>query len=671
MPTAAPPACPSAPTTEAAARRATVHALTRLLKASTASVGPMAVESLGSGPAGTEADLPSQQDLDEARKGLFGDLVASFRLAPKGFMPIPGSRHGGYHKQVNGRWVTWYPSAKRAHRDLHFHNHRAVKHYYDHHGEDDKGVRQKHVSAFIHHTNVADGAEDFLRRHGKLKQKDLPENPLRGVQVRVTKDRIQATGGKVAASSARRKQSKRATQRADEEQASLHRSPAQAREGRRPRAKRGEAAPPTPSKRTRKSKAPATAAVSEETMAAIRKSPGRALRGAVDRPKAEARAISQAVHAHDPEVWQRLAEDGWLTEDMMHAVREDKSLAKAARQPGLSLRPTARNPRVKRWQRVHPDDVHAGAHFELPTRDGLRVHETNASETVLSWGDSRNTWRAPTASVPQLVHDLRGELRGRANSGDPAVDDALAGRGAFLGKGDQGVVHRVGAEVVKAATVAPFHPENGVRTLQQANALALREQAAHHALAGHPVIPEVRHVHHEGRAYLVKPYLEPAGRLSKDELEQVQDLVDGAHGQGWVIGDELQVGRDPSGQIKLMDLGMARPSEDRGHQEDDHLYLDRLFAEHNQERQPKGRELQRDYERARMLLTGVIGLSNPHARERTWANFQRVAEAKGRALLREDRDDDWDQLQDEVDGFRRQLEEERARSDTKPAAATG
>lgn len=35
---------------------------------------------------------------------------------PKGFVPIPNSKHGGYHKQVGGHWETWYPGSQMKRR---------------------------------------------------------------------------------------------------------------------------------------------------------------------------------------------------------------------------------------------------------------------------------------------------------------------------------------------------------------------------------------------------------------------------------------------------------------------------------------------------------------------------------------------------------------------------
>ena len=36
-------------------------------------------------------------------------VLKSFQRPPRGYTPIPNSKHGGYHKQVGGRWSTWYP----------------------------------------------------------------------------------------------------------------------------------------------------------------------------------------------------------------------------------------------------------------------------------------------------------------------------------------------------------------------------------------------------------------------------------------------------------------------------------------------------------------------------------------------------------------------------------
>lgn len=661
-------------------------------KADTADLAPSAVESLGT-PAeppepapepgsasspGAPAKAPSPRT--PARKGILGRFLGAFRLAPKGFYPIPGSRHGGYHKQVNGRWVTWYPSDDHARRALRYHNYHAVKHYYDHLDERDKTTRGEHVRAFVDHQNHADGAEAFLRERGKLKAGDLPEHPLRGASVRVTKTNIRATHPTEASPSPQpdaptpkgkrpgkgpARQSRRATQRADEEQVQLLRSPT-AKKERKPRQPRA----PQKSKEAPQPRSPRSRKPRKLPVAPAGKSP--------PRTPIERTARSPG----DEQAQQRL--ERLMDDTAPRRTPRPAPVLKAAPHEGLALRPSRTNPRSRRWERVteRPQDrrgrpvqgheVKAGAHFALERREGVRVQRTTPEETWLSWGDSRHEWRAPTALVPQLVHDLRGELHGAPTSPDPTLNRALRGEGRFLGKGDQGVAVRVGDEVVKAATIAPYHPENGIRSREQANQNLEREQAAHDLLAQHPLTPACRLVHHQGRTYLVKPYLSPAGRLSGDELEQVQDYVNALHEAGWDHGDEIELGRDPTGQIKMIDLGMARPTRD-GEHEGDHMRLDRLFENHGQQRTPSGRELDRWYEKERMLLTGgILGLTNPRTRERSWARYLRAADAKGRALLDADQDDAWERHQDEVRMFADQLEEERAKAGwVNPETAAG
>lgn len=60
------------------------------------------------------ADL--QRRLDETRERIIAEDARrkAATKPPPGFTPIPNSKHGGFHKQVGGKWVTWYPHTEHA-----------------------------------------------------------------------------------------------------------------------------------------------------------------------------------------------------------------------------------------------------------------------------------------------------------------------------------------------------------------------------------------------------------------------------------------------------------------------------------------------------------------------------------------------------------------------------
>ena len=340
--------------------------------------------------------------------------------------------------------------------------------------------------------------------------------------------------------------------------------------------------------------------------------------------------------------------------------------------PGLELLPVEGNPRVRRWQRVEPHEIRAGATFQVRDPEHgdhvLHIRHVTPHEVGLAWGEERHVWRSPPESVPQLVSDLRGEIHGNPTTEDPTVNAVLDGQGEWLGKGNDGIVHRVGAEVVKSATVAGYHPENGIRSIADSNQIIRNEHAAHVALAHHPLVPPTRLVEHEGRAYLVKPYLHPAGRLSRAEVEAAQDLMETAHHHGLVALDRWQFGRDDHGAIKIMDLGSARRSTSHDHREDDQMYMDRLWADHGHEgRNPKGAELEQKLAGARLLLNMPLRSAEKSGRasewlSSSWSRYRRLHDLKGVELLAQDRDDEWNALHDERDDYQRRIDAVHARA---------
>lgn len=59
---------------------------------------------------GNYAEARRLMELDMKKVGPVDDEIEKAEKPPAGFTPIPGSKHGGYHKQVGGKWETWYSS---------------------------------------------------------------------------------------------------------------------------------------------------------------------------------------------------------------------------------------------------------------------------------------------------------------------------------------------------------------------------------------------------------------------------------------------------------------------------------------------------------------------------------------------------------------------------------
>jgi len=118
---------------------------------------------------------------------------------PPGFSPIPGSRHQGYHKQVGGRWVHWYPTEIHARHAAVAHTaaqakaarimaqHAEAEDVMNAHHEQTGGRVSRYSVArdrfagranaaaqqVAHHRDMAAGAREFLDAHKR--QQDEPE----------------------------------------------------------------------------------------------------------------------------------------------------------------------------------------------------------------------------------------------------------------------------------------------------------------------------------------------------------------------------------------------------------------------------------------------------------------------------------------------------------------
>lgn len=249
--------------------------------------------------------------------------------------------------------------------------------------------------------------------------------------------------------------------------------------------------------------------------------------------------------------------------------------------------------------------------FNAPVAPGHTLKTPHGAATVTDVRDGMATikpeqagraYRMPATSVRHHEADLNGKLHGTPTSGNAVIDGAISGKGKLLGKGNDGIAYQVGDKVVKVSTTTPFvHDNPGHRTPEGAVAHLRQEFEAHQALKGNPLVPEVEWQEHEGRGWLVKPFLKDVGKLSRPELDDIEKAVDDIHRAGWAIGDEIQLGRDAGGKVRLMDLGQA--SKEKMRQEDDQRALDRVFKAHGvDDRLPSGEHLAEAEEKHHKLI---------------------------------------------------------------------
>lgn len=165
----------------------------------------------------------------------------------------------------------------------------------------------------------------------------------------------------------------------------------------------------------------------------------------------------------------------------------------------------------------------------------------------------------PAASLRHFVNDLEGRVE-LPISWHPEINAVIAGRAEFLGKGDDGMVFRVGRDVVKVSTTVPYQPFNQGHLSPAEATERLRKQAEIANLLANvsPVFQRSRFVKHGDKGFQIKPWVEIPKRLTPHELDIVQDAIIAMHKAGYLLGDEAQIGIDPAtGTPVLFDVGKA------------------------------------------------------------------------------------------------------------------
>ena len=224
--------------------------------------------------------------------------------------------------------------------------------------------------------------------------------------------------------------------------------------------------------------------------------------------------------------------------------------------------------------------VYVGRIIEVPARNGgvarFRVFEIKGDQARIDWADKPDdnrfgTWM-PIESVDHFESDLNGRASPRVietvttrgytldtpQRASTIIDAIVDGRAELLGKGDDGVVFRVGGFVAKMSTTVPYQPMNpGHRSPVEA-----RDRMVEQAMRANKLARDVPGIARReiavvaDKAFIVRPYYNIPSRLSEGQLAQVATTLGALHERGYVLGDldAFQVGLDDDGTVWFFDL---------------------------------------------------------------------------------------------------------------------
>jgi DNA-binding FrmR family transcriptional regulator len=196
----------------------------------------------------------------------------------------------------------------------------------------------------------------------------------------------------------------------------------------------------------------------------------------------------------------------------------------------------------------------------------------------------------PKESVKHFVNDLQGKVD-LPKSGRADIDAVIEGKAKLLGKGDDGLAFKVGDKVVKVSTTVPFQPENpGHRTPEQAADMLKKQVETGNMLADKGIkgIQRSEFVKHGDKGFQIKPFVEIPEKLTREQLDKIQETLHAIHDAGYAVKDDIQVGLDAKGEPVMFDVGKAAPRDDLppdaiyGDIRGDIENLSRLYREHGQ-----------------------------------------------------------------------------------------
>lgn len=231
---------------------------------------------------------------------------------------------------------------------------------------------------------------------------------------------------------------------------------------------------------------------------------------------------------------------------------------------------------------LDPKHLYVGKELELPAVKGR-----NAAVVRIVAMDDKYVWliephsdekfnapeyavKVPISSLYNFVDDMSGQLTLNPHSGNEYIDAILDSKAEYLGKGEDGVTYHYKDKAIKVGTTVPFHPVWYNRphlTPEEAIDKLRREHQVSEELIrrGVPGILPGQFILYDGRAFLIRPFVQVIDRNDKLTLDQCLELknsVEGIHNAGYAIRDYIQIGL-LDGHVYHYDLGSVALSTDK------------------------------------------------------------------------------------------------------------
>ncbi len=235
--------------------------------------------------------------------------------------------------------------------------------------------------------------------------------------------------------------------------------------------------------------------------------------------------------------------------------------------------------------------------FAVQEGDTFKIHDAIPMATawkdvgVLGFDDqgraelgyAKDESRHVRTRVPQdEFHSFAGDLAGRIHnpdndtSTDAAIAGVLAGKGQFLGKGQDGAAFGIGDKVIKVSTGMGYHWDQPARG-QAMGAKLLRDSAElnNEMIAkGVPGLLPMKIEQGASKTLVAMDRLEipedhdtpglyGVPKFTPDQAQQVYATIDGMHKAGYVLRDTIQAGIDENGDVRMFDTGQAERSDSK------------------------------------------------------------------------------------------------------------
>lgn len=213
--------------------------------------------------------------------------------------------------------------------------------------------------------------------------------------------------------------------------------------------------------------------------------------------------------------------------------------------------------------------------------------------------DARPIAKMHRNQLPQFLDDLNGVIHGKPDSASESVNHVLAGKGKFLGRGNDGLAFDAGnGQVVKASSDIPFHWNNGLRDNHEGRNILQNQVKVNEHLraAGVPgLLPQELH-EHGGRTFVTMPKVNTEAKLTPEHVQQLRNTLNKMHDAGYALKDLVQVGIDHEGNARIFDTGAAKkldknPTYARDDMRSDEHNLNYLIKKHGHD------EVSLNYER--------------------------------------------------------------------------